>query len=164
MRRAIEHFAAGSWPKGGEADSLTLAFDERHRRRYLLKSDAGAPVLLDLAKAVAMADGDALRCDDGRFLAVRAAAEELAEIACADPSELARIAWHLGNRHLPTQLCGDRLRIRPDHVIEAMVRLLGATVRPVTAPFQPEGGAYAGAERAPTHGHAGHHHEHDHAH
>jgi urease accessory protein len=168
MRRAIEHFAAGSWPKGREADSLTLAFDDRHRRRYLLKSDAGAPVLLDLAKAVAMADDDGLRCDDGQWLAVHAAAETLAEIACADPSGLARIAWHLGNRHLPTQLYGDRLRIRPDHVIEAMVRGLGATVRPVTAPFQPEGGAYASGERAHSHGQDGlrhhHYHEHDHAH
>ena len=145
MRRAIEHYAAGDWPNPMASDSLTLVFDERHRRRIRLVSDRGAPVLLDLRRTAAMADGDGLRCDDGAWLAVRAAPEELVEIACADAHALARIAWHLGNRHLPTELSAATLRIRPDHVIEEMVRGLGATVRRVVAPFQPEGGAYANA-------------------
>ena len=151
MRRAIEHFAAGDWPAARAADTLTLVFDDRHRRRIRLTSDADAPVLLDLRKASAMADGDGLRCDDGCWLAVRAAPEALLEITCADAHMLARIAWHLGNRHLPTELAGATIRIRPDHVIEDMVRGLGATVRAVTAPFQPEGGAYASG--APPHQH-----------
>jgi urease accessory protein len=160
MRRAIEHFARGAWPAEQAADSLTLAFDDRHRRRIRLASDAGQPVLLDLPKAVAMADGDGLYCEDGLWLAVRAAREALVEISCADAVALARVAWHLGNRHLPTQIDGAKLRIRPDHVIEEMLRGLGATVRPVVAPFQPEGGAYAAG------GHHDPHHadEHDHAH
>jgi urease accessory protein len=145
MRRAIEHYAAGEWPKAMAADSLTLAFDDRHRRRIRLASDGGAPVLLDLKRTTAMSDGDGLYCDDGAWLTVRAAPEALIEIACVDSPNLARIAWHLGNRHLPAQLCGDRIRIRPDHVIEKMVRGLGATTRAVVAPFQPEGGAYGQA-------------------
>jgi urease accessory protein len=145
MRRAIEHYAAGDWPKAMAADSLTLVFDDRHRRRIRLASDGGTPVLLDLKRTAAMGDGDGLYCDDGAWLAVRAAPEALIEIACGDASALARIAWHLGNRHLPAELAGDAIRIRPDHVIEEMVRGLGATVRRIVAPFQPEGGAYGQA-------------------
>jgi urease accessory protein len=158
MRRAIEHFAHGAWPAEQAADSLTLAFDDRHRRRIRLTSDAGQPVLLHLPKAVAMADGDGLYCEDGLWLAVRAAPETLIEISCADAVALARVAWHLGNRHLPTQIDGAKLRIRPDHVIEDMLRGLGATARPLVAPFQPEGGAYAAA------GHRDHLHAHEHNH
>jgi urease accessory protein len=87
---------------------------------------------------------------------VRAAPERLVEIAAADADALARIAWHLGNRHLPTELRPGALRIRPDHVIEAMVRGLGGTVRDIEAPFQPEGGAYA----SHSHGHGHEHHAH----
>jgi len=160
MRRAIEHFAAGNWPEEQAADSLTLMFDDRHRRRIRLASDAGQPILLDLPKAVAMADGDGLYCDDGRWLAVRAATENLVEIQCGDARTLARVAWHLGNRHLPTQLHGTTIRIRPDHVIEDMVRGLGAQIRFIAAPFQPEGGAYE-SEGAHLHHH---HHDHGHSH
>jgi urease accessory protein len=142
MRRAVTHFRSGDWPKDRAADTLTLTFDDRHRRRIRLETDARVPVLLDLPRAVAMADGDGLFCDNGTWLLVRAAPEELIEITCADAQALTRIAWHLGNRHLPTQLVDGRLRIRPDHVIGEMVRGLGATLTPIAAPFQPEGGAY----------------------
>jgi len=155
MRRAIEHFATGTWP-GRTSGTLTLDFDARHRRRIRLATDDGEPVLLDLARAVAMGDGDGLRCEDGTWLGVRAAPERLVEIAAADADALARIAWHLGNRHLPTELRAGALRIRPDHVIEAMVRGLGGTVRDIEAPFQPEGGAYA----SHSHGHGHEHHAH----
>jgi urease accessory protein len=142
MRRATAHFVSGAWPSAQARDALTLTYDDRHRRRIRLESDTGVPVLLDLPRAVAMADGDGLRCDEGTWLAVRAAPEALIEIRCADREALARIAWHLGNRHVPTQLAEGRLRIRPDHVIEEMLRGLGAATAPITAPFQPEGGAY----------------------
>lgn len=161
MIRALEHFPAGHWPESEASGTLTLDFDARHRRRIRLDTDEGDAVLLDLEKPVAMGDGDGLRCEDGRWLAVRAAPEKLAEIVCADAAQLVRVAWHFGNRHLPTQLCGETLRIRPDHVIEAMAEGLGATVRHIEAPFQPEGGAYGG------HSHGGghdHHHDHDHEH
>ena len=89
-----------------------------------------------------MANGDGLQVSDGRWLAVHAAPEPLLEIRCTTPLALLRMAWHLGNRHLPTDLNTERLLIRPDHVIEGMVRGMGAQVAQICAPFQPEGGAY----------------------
>lgn len=160
MRRALEHAARGHWPAVEAEDSLTLSYEERHRRRRRLETDRGERVLLDLPEAVAMADGDGLRLEGAGWLRVRAAPEPLLEIRCATPARLARIAWHLGNRHLPAEIGAAAILIRPDHVIEAMVRGLGAETRRVTAPFQPEGGAYAGGHQ---HGHA-HAHEHGHEH
>ncbi|MDP7548652.1 MAG: urease accessory protein UreE [Alphaproteobacteria bacterium] len=153
MERAIAHFNASAWPSEQATDGVTLAFDERHRRRIRLHTDNGEEILLDLPKAIAMAHGDGLRISDGRWLAVRAAPEPLLEIRCATPLALLRMAWHLGNRHLPTDVTAERLRIRPDHVIEAMARAMGAQVDAVTAPFQPEGGAYDDQGD-------GHHHDH----
>ncbi len=157
MQRAIAHFNAADWPSELAEDGVTLAFDERHRRRIRLHTDGGEEILLDLPKAKAMAHGDGLRVSDGRWLAVRAAPEALLEIRCATPLALLRMAWHLGNRHLPTDVTEERLRIRPDHVIEAMVRGMGAQVDEITAPFQPEGGAYEDQSD----GHSGGH-SHDH--
>ena len=157
MQRASAHFYAADWPSELAEDGVTLAFDERHRRRIRLHTDGGEEILLDLPKAKAMAHGDGLRVSDGRWLAVRAAPEALLEIRCATPLALLRMAWHLGNRHLPTDVTEERLRIRPDHVIEAMVRGMGAQVDEITAPFQPEGGAYEDQSD----GHSGGH-SHDH--
>jgi len=125
----------------------------------------GLEFLLDLENAVALRGGDALVLDDGRLVEVVAAPEPLAEIRCNDPQHLVRVAWHLGNRHLPTQIMGKALRIRRDHVIEAMVQGLGARVIEIEAPFDPEGGAYAEASHAhaETHSHA-HGEAHSHAH
>jgi urease accessory protein len=107
--------------------------------------------------------GDALVLDDNRLIEVVAAPEPLAEIRGADPQHLVRIAWHLGNRHLPTQIMAQGLRIRRDHVIEAMVKGLGARVIEIEAPFDPEGGAYAGRPRHAPAGEPHHHAPHDHA-
>jgi urease accessory protein len=137
--------------------SLTLDFDARHRRRLRLTADEGEHVLLDLPKAVAMADGDGLQLEDGRWLRVQAAAEDVIEIWHKDSHELVRLAWHLGNRHLPTEIRKDVLRIRPDHVIEHMLLGLGAHLRRVQAAFQPEGGAYGGHDHHENDA-AGHHH------
>ena len=116
---------------------VVLGFDDRHRRRIAMTGLRGTRFLLDLPAAVALRDGDGLALEDGRVIRVEAAPERLAEIRCASPADLVRVAWHLGNRHLPTQFAGDRLRIREDHVILDMVRRLGAEVRPVEAPFDP---------------------------
>ena len=121
-------------------------------------TDEGVDVLLDLPKAVAMADGDGLQLDDGRWLRVRAANEPIVDIRHEDPHQFVRLAWHLGNRHLPTEIRPHALRIRPDHVIEEMLLGFGATLTHMDAPFQPEGGAYGG------HSHGGHAHSHDHDH
>ena len=131
---------------GSPRATVTLAFDDRHRRRLRLATDDGRPFLLDLAQARALRDGDLLALDDGTLVRVRAAPEAVLEISAGDPSALARLAWHLGNRHTPTQILPGFLRIRPDHVLEHLLTdHLGASVRPVTAPFDPEGGAYGHA-------------------
>lgn len=136
------------------ADTVVLGFDDRHRRRLAMTGTRGLEFLLDLEEAVALRGGDALVLDDGRLIEVVAAPEPLVEIRGTDPHHLVRVAWHLGNRHLPTQIVGKGLRIRRDHVIEDMVRGLGARVIDIEAPFDPEGGAYAGG------GHAAHAHDH----
>ncbi len=125
---------------------------------------AGTEFLLDLPKAVAHRSGDALELEDGRLVEVVSTPEVLVEITAHDMGHLVKVAWHLGNRHLPTQLLGDRLRIRHDHVIEDMVEKLGGGGAPIDAPFDPEGGVYGhGAVHGHDHGH-GHEHAHDHSH
>jgi len=148
MQRASIHRPAGHWPKEQAAGSLTLDFDARHRRRIRLAADQGEDVLLHLPKAVAMADGDGLQLEDGRWLKVQAAAEMLVEVRHKDPYQLMRLAWHLGNRHVTTEIRGEVLRIRPDHVIEDMLHRFGADLITVQAPFQPEGGAYSGHDHS----------------
>lgn len=150
--RAHTVLAAGSW-SAAAADTVLIDFDRRHRRRIQLTTEAGAELLLDLAHAHRLRDGDGLQLGDGRVVLVRARPEPLLDIHAHDAAGLVRIAWHLGNRHLPVQMLGSHIRIRADHVIADMVRGLGGHVHAVEAPFDPEAGAYAG-------GH-GHSHEHD---
>jgi len=160
MLRATEILRAGLWV-GRAADVVRLDYDRRTRRRIALTGQGGLSFLLDLAKAPVLVAGDGIRLEDGRIVAVEAAPERLLEIACKDERELARIAWHLGNRHLATEL-GDRtIYIREDHVIAEMVTGLGASVRSVERPFNPEGGAY-GRGAVHGHSHGAHHHGHGH--
>ena len=162
MIRATQVLGQHRWTHAG-ADTVVLDFDDRHRRRMAMTGTRGLEFLLDLENAVALRGGDALVLDDGRLVEVVAAPEPLVEIRGADPHHLIRVAWHLGNRHLPTQIMPKGLRIRRDHVIEAMVKGLGARVVEIEAPFDPEGGAYADPAHDHAHDdHAHHHHEHDH--
>lgn len=166
MIRAAQVWAQHRWA-GAPADTVVLDFDDRHRRRMAMTGTRGLEFLLDLESAVALRGGDALVLDDGRLVEVVAAPEPLAEIRGADPQHLVRLAWHLGNRHLPTQIMPKGLRIRRDHVIEAMLTGLGARVIEIEAPFDPEGGAYAGgghshATESEAHRHTGHDHSHGH--
>jgi urease accessory protein len=166
MERATQYLPAGAWPERFERDQITLSFLDRHRRRLALRADGGTEFLLDLAEAAALRDGGGLALDSGGFVRVRAAAEELFEVTARSADELARLAWHLGNRHLPAQIEAKRILIRADHVIADMLRGLGASVRAISAPFDPESGAYDTAHRhehAHDHGH-GHDHEHAHSH
>jgi urease accessory protein len=160
MIRATRVLGQHRW-KEPPADTVVLDFDDRHRRRMAMTGTRGFEFLLDLENAVALRGGDALVLDDGRLIEVVAAAEPLVEIRGADPHHLIRVAWHLGNRHLPTQIMPRGLRIRRDHVIEEMVRGLGARVTEIEAPFDPEGGAYAASSHG-AHDDHGHHHGHDH--
>jgi urease accessory protein len=158
MHHVRIHRPAGLWPKEQGAGSLTLDFEARHRRRIRLTTDQGEDVLLELPKAIAMTDGDGLLLEDGKWLQVRAAAELAVEVRHEDPRQLMRLAWHLGNRHLPTEVTPTVLRIRPDHVIEHMLQGFGAVLVKVRVPFQPEGGAYGGQIQHHEHDGSGHHH------
>jgi urease accessory protein len=150
---------AGHW-SGPVRDTLLLGYEERFLRRKLLHTAAGAHLLVDLAETVSLDHGDALVLADGGLVEVKAAPEPLLSVT----GDLPRLAWHIGNRHTPCQIEDQRLLIRTDHVLEGMLRGLGAKVVHVTAPFTPEGGAYGhgrtmGHDHGPTPGHS-----HDHAH
>lgn len=146
------------------ADTLTLDHDARHRRRVALTGEGGLAFLLDLDRATALDDGDAVKLEDGRLVQIKAAPERLIEIRTENQLRLMKVAWHLGNRHVATELGLDALYIAHDHVLFEMVRGLGATAREVERPFRPERGAYAGGhESAQDQGSHGHdHHGHDH--
>ena len=129
------------------ADTVTLDYEARFLRRKQLVSDGGEPFLVELAETQALNQGEGFRLDDGRIIAVMAAAEPLLAVR---HDNLARIAWHVGNRHTPCQIADDHILIREDKVLQAMLEGLGASVTQVTAPFTPEGGAYGHGR---THGH-----------
>jgi urease accessory protein len=142
MRRASEIRTAGTWNAAAAIDRVVLDAGERHRRRITLAGERGTVFLLDLPQAIALRDGDGLVLDDGAIVRVTGKPEPLVEITAGSPHELARLAWHIGNRHTDLQVVGDRLRIRRDHVLEDMLRGLGARLTPIEAPFDPEPGAY----------------------
>ncbi len=149
MRRAISLWPRGQWPADATVARVTLAFEDRHRRRIRLRDDDDAPFLLDLPSAVLLADGDGLELEGGGFIAVRAAAEPVVDVLGRDPAHTARLAWHVGNRHAPMQVLDDgHLRIADDHVLVAMLEGLGARLEHRAAPFAPEPGAYAGGGHA----------------
>lgn len=124
--------------QGPVADAVTLSYDERFLRRKRLSTDQGGSFMVDLAETTSLNHGDAFQLDDGRHIAILAAAEPVVRVT----GNLARLAWHIGNRHTPCQISADHLTIRRDPVIEAMLRGLGASLTLLIAPFTPEGGAY----------------------
>lgn len=162
MIRATEVLPSGQWDRAKEADTIELPHDGRYRRRIAMRGAKDTVFLLDPADAGMLHDGDGLKLEDGRVVRVIAAIEPVAEITAGDPQQLARIAWHLGNRHVPVQILPDRIRIVRDAALAEQMARLGATVSPAEAPFAPEGGA-AAAQAAQAHGHH-HHHHHDHGH
>ncbi len=152
MRRLVRVAKAGEWPAASAQGSLTLGFADRSRRRIRLTTDDGLAVLLDLPQPASLAEGDGLAGEDDGWLAVHAAAEDVLDIEAAGAAHLARLAWHLGNRHLPVEVLAGRPpahRLRPRDR-GACSTGLGARTSRRAAPFQPEPGAYAGG-----------HHRHD---
>ena len=143
MKRVTAIKAAGDWDAAAARDAIVLDAQDRHRRRVVFVGAAGATYLLDLPRPAQLRDGDALVIEDGALVRVTGQVEPLVEIAAPNAQELARLAWHIGNRHTDVQIAGDRLRIRRDHVLEEMLRGLGATLAYVDAVFDPEHGAYA---------------------
>ena len=152
MKRVTEVKPAGAWAAGAAADRVVLDAGDRNRRRIVLTGDKGTQFLLDFAKPVSLRDGDGLVLDDGSIVLVSGEAEKLIEISAGNALDTVRLAWHLGNRHTDVQIVGGKLRLRYDHVLEDMLRGLGARVAALDAPFDPE--------PASPHGHG--HHGHDH--
>ena len=161
--RASTVLPATTWDAAREHSHIALPYDGRHRRRLTMRAANGVEFLLDLAEARALRDGDGLVLDDGRVVRVVASPEPVADVVAA-PHLLLRVAWHIGNRHIPCELLPDRIRIARDHVLEAMVRGLGAEVQQIEAPFQPEAGAYAQGGHAHAHASDAPDADHDHAH
>lgn len=129
---------------------VRLGYEDRFLRRKRLVTVQGQGFLVDLPETVSLDDGDALELADGRLIAVEAAAEEVLVVT----GDLVRLAWHIGNRHTPCQILPGKLLIRQDHVLEGMLRGLGAQVQRAVEPFTPEGGAY-GHGRTMGHAHGG---------
>ncbi|HZD90173.1 MAG TPA: urease accessory protein UreE [Pseudolabrys sp.] len=141
MRRVSQIKAAGSFDAGAASDRVVLDAGDRQRRRIVLTAEGGTDFLLDFPKPVRLRDGDGLLLDDGAIVLVTGVAEDLVEIAAGSARDAVRLAWHLGNRHTDVQVIGGKLRIRRDHVLEEMLRGLGAELTPLAAPFDPEAGA-----------------------
>ena len=129
----------GTWDA---VDTITLDETARHRRRVTMTSDNGIAFLLDLPEARLLRHGDGLELDDGRIVQVLAAPEPLYEVRASTANHLLKLAWHMGNRHLPTQILSDHIRVRKDHVIRQMLQGLGAEIHEIDDAFDPEGGAY----------------------
>jgi urease accessory protein len=144
---------AGTWDRARAVDRVVLAAEDRVRRRVVLTTEKGTKLLLDFAQPMMLRDGDGLVLEDGSIVVVAGQAELLIEISAKAPLDFVRLAWHIGNRHTDIQFMDKSFRIRRDHVLEEMVKGLGALATPVEAPFDPEPAA--------PHGHA-HHHDHDH--
>jgi urease accessory protein len=150
MRRVTRVLPAGSWSEAERLATVTLPWADRHRRRLRMTDDAGEAFLLDLEQAVLLADRDGLALDGGGVIAVQAASEAVIDVRPANAADAARLAWHLGNRHVAVQVLADGgLRLLDDAVLADMLRGLGALLVHRQLPFAPEAGAYAG----PAHDH-----------
>jgi urease accessory protein len=150
MRLVIaDRFAAASAPAD---EVIELAFEQRERSRFRALLLSGEEIGVDLPRGSLIRHGDRLQLQDGRVVAVEAAPERLMEVRAVDEAGLARLAYHIGNRHVPLQVGNGWLRLLPDHVLRAMIEGLGGRVGEVETGFQPESGAY---------GHSHVHHQHD---
>ena len=150
MRHVSGIADAGTWDRAHAADRVVLDAGDRVRRRIVLTTDKGMKLLLDFREPMMLRDGDGLVLDDGSIVVVAGEAEALIEVNAKTPLDLLRLAWHIGNRHTDAQFTGKALRIRRDHVLEQMVKGLGAVTNEIDAPFDPEPAAPHG-----------HYHEHE---
>jgi len=147
MQRVVAIKQPGSF---AVSDRVVLDADERQRRRIVLTGEKGTRLLLDFAKPMILRDGDGLVLEDGSVVQVAGRVELLVEVSATAPADVVRLAWHIGNRHTDIQFTDQSFRIRHDHVLEEMLKGLGATTREVEAPFDPEPAAPHGR-----------HHDHD---
>jgi len=143
-------------------DTLELDFAARCKTRQRVRLASGEDAALMLERGTLLRGGQTLKAsDDGRIVAIVSAPEALLEARCEGPLALARAAYHLGNRHVSVEIGDGWLRIQADHVLEHMLIGLGASVRALNAPFEPESGAYSHGGHSHSHSHE---HSHDHAH
>jgi urease accessory protein len=164
MLRVVRVVSSAQSDSARHIDSVMLAPGQRRLQSAHLTGVKGTPIGLMLPEPVMLRMGDAFELNDGSFVDIVIEPEPLTEVRGNDLTHLARLAWHLGDRHVPVQVLTNRLRLRRDDALEAMLAALGARLTPIEAPFDPEGGAYA-THTAHDHGH--HHHDgcgHDHAH
>jgi urease accessory protein len=164
MPRAISVQPAAQRNGGNVIDTLILPHAQRQVKQGFVFGVKGTCVEIDFAEPARLRTDDALVLDSGELVEVVAEAEPLLEVRAPDLAALARLAWHLGDRHVPVQLLERRLRLARDPAIETLLQSLGAKTALIDAPFEPEGGAY---EAAQAHGHDhshDHHHNHSHSH
>src|SRR5262249_14693160 len=138
MQRAASVVRVGEFDEARIVDRVVLDADERNRRRVVLTGERGTTFLLDLPQAAALRDGDGLVLDDGAIVRVVGVAEPLAELTATTPLVFVRLAWHPGTRPAEVAFAPGALRVRRDHVLEAMAAGLGAIVTPVETAFDPE--------------------------
>ena len=146
MQRVVAIKQSGTFTA---SDRVVLDADERQRRRIVLTAEKGTRMLLDFEKPVTLRDGDGLALEDGSVVQVAGRAEPLVEVSAKAPTDLVRLAWHIGNRHTDIQFTGKSFRIRRDHVLEDMLKGLGASVTEIEAPFDPEPAAPHGHHDEP---------------
>ena len=169
MLRVVRVLGPGESARAPAIDSIILRPDQRRVQSALLIGVKGTAVGLMLPEPVMLRMGDTFELDDGSLVDVVIEPEPLVEIRGNDLTDLARLAWHLGDRHVPVQVLANRLRMRRDPPLETLLGNLGARLTPIEAPFDPEGGAYAQtAHPHHAHDHSGHdhshhgHHDHEH--
>lgn len=158
MRRAIRVLSPGERDNGSVVDTVILGFEQRQSPHGIVVGTKGVRIDLALAQPVRLRTDDRLALEDGGVVEVVAEAEQLIEARAADLSALARLAWHLGDRHVAVEVLPNRIRLRREPALELLLKNLGAKIVTIEAPFEPEGGAYASRSQG------GHHHDHDHGH
>ncbi len=159
MPRATRFLAAADRHDRPVIDTVILDYARRSTQKTTVTGVNGCVFDIDLREPARLRTDDLLVLDDGSLVEVVAAPEPLIEVRAGDVAALSRLAWHLGDRHVPVQVLPNRIRARRDEAIEALLKTLGAKVALIEAPFEPEGGAYASSHG---HGHAHHDHDHDH--
>jgi len=166
MPRAFAVLAATHRHNRPVVDTVILDYAQRGAQKITITGVKGGTIEVDLDEPVRLRTDDLLVLDDGGLVEVVAAPEPLIEARAADAAGLVRLAWHLGDQHVPVQVLTNRIRARRDAGIETLLALLGVKVTAIDAPFEPEGGAYAashGHDHDHHHGHShGHGHHHDH--
>lgn len=161
MPRATSVLGRGHRHERPVVDTVILDSAQRSAKTIVVTSVKGAAIEIALHESARLRTDDRLVLDDGTLVEVVAAPEPLLEARAADLAALMRLAWHLGDRHVPVQVLNNRIRVKRDAGVEALLKSLGAKVMPIEAPFEPEGGAYEAAQ-AHGHDHDHHHHGHDH--